>query len=173
MKKKGGQCVSDGATDRCICKQNFTGHLCDVESSLMFTGVNRQSKYNFTSCDRIRCANGGTCKQIDQNEVKCFCRRKYAGKFCQKKVFVQLKSYSTYGDDCSDNESSLCDFTKGLICNKEKNNCNCPLKLEKNKCDCSSDKFWNGFSCGLFNYFRIYNQILLLTFVNNLFFLLS
>jgi hypothetical protein len=149
--KKGGQCIFDGKIAKCVCKENYTGNLCDVENPIKLTAPNRQTKYDFTSCDDLRCANGGTCKQIESNEVKCFCRRKYAGKFCQKKVFSQFKSYFTYGEECSDNENSLCDFTKGLICNNEKSSCNCPLKLDKYKCDCPIDKFWNGFSCGLFN----------------------
>ncbi len=154
MKIKGGQCISDGATDRCVCKQDYIGHLCDVKNLINATVKNHLSKHNFSSCNEARCANGGACKQVGPNEAECVCPKNFAGKYCQKKELVQqLKSYNTYGEECSNTESSSCDFTKGLICNNEKSNCNCPLKLDKNKCDCPIDKFWNGFSCGVYNFF--------------------
>ena len=63
------------------------------------------------------------------------------------------KSLSSYYGACSANKD--CNTTIGLHCTSQDNECSCPAKNTKGRCDCSAGTYWNGYKCTLLTQ---YNQ---------------
>ena len=56
----------------CVCQPEFQGELCDF--------------YNPNPCDRISCANNGTCIRTDTESMfMCICPIEFFGLYCETK----------------------------------------------------------------------------------------
>ncbi|KAF6351119.1 delta like non-canonical Notch ligand 1 [Rhinolophus ferrumequinum] len=76
---------------QCICDDGWDGNLCDID---------------IRACTSTRCANNGTCVNLDNGHYECSCIPGFSGKDCQKKdgPCVINGSPCQHGGTCVDDE---------------------------------------------------------------------
>lgn len=119
----GGVCSShENGSFHCLCKEGYTGHLCDEERG---------------PCDSVPCLNGGTCSESDHSLFSCNCTIDFVGKHCETPNPC-AKSPCMNGGDCiaQQNGSFHC------VCQPGWTSKNCAIRDP-----CHHNPCYNGANC--------------------------
>ncbi|CBY10762.1 unnamed protein product, partial [Oikopleura dioica] len=141
----GGTCSSDGSTYQCLCKNGYSGIICENDPCSpdpclngSFCSVNENYAHGYycrcrpgfsglnceiTPCSNNPCQNGGTCSVFSSDYI-CKCPDGYIGETCD--ITPCSSNPCVNGGTCSENESPYV--------------CSCPTCYTGNNCEiCTYD----------------------------------
>lgn len=144
--QNGGQCIEQGGSYQCSCKEGYSGDNCELPTGLS------------NPCEPNPCQNGGQCTLVDKKPV-CSCPEGYEGEYCEKATGVTPGNKSPChpnpcmnGGSCTENGGGYdCSCTSqfsGPNCEiDECEKCDVHALCPNGHCKCKHGYIGNGYQC--------------------------
>ncbi|XP_050300407.1 sushi, von Willebrand factor type A, EGF and pentraxin domain-containing protein 1-like [Anthonomus grandis grandis] len=100
-----GTCITNSSGYSCTCAEGYFGRQCE----------NVLEKDLEIPCN-LKCENGGTCLNIEENELVCVCPPGFYGDLCQQKMKFCDNLVCENNSTCTETSSSfICACAKGFM----------------------------------------------------------